>query len=161
MVVYHGTTLENAEMIKREGLRPKPESVFRTTRSDYDYGTLGGQYPNKVYITPDPKIAEMFALFRARYEKAKTGEEIKWGDIYLKKLSPEIHPTAKPAIVKITLPDSWKSTLEIDYQTEMYGGLTHDGPIPPEYVSDVIPVKGTWKADTAYKLAEDYVQNYY
>jgi hypothetical protein len=149
MVVYHGTTMDVAEKIKREGLRPNPDSAFLTTRTD-DFRTLGKH--DAVYVTTNKLVAKMFALFRAEYERVPEGTAIPWGELSLIKHGREIKKNAKPAIVKLDLPSNVIPRLEIDEQAGPLHAFKYPGILSPELVKAIEPIKGTWENDTISEL---------
>ncbi len=153
VVVYHGTTKTAAESIKREGLIPHRETAFNFERTDDDAGSIRNapyeQIP-LVYVTPIKEMAEAFARFRAKYERAKDGAIVQWGGLnepekrtandprpaQLKKLDSRREVTAEPAIVELTLPENFKHELLPDPNYETLG-FVYPGTIPAEYVEDV------------------------
>lgn len=95
-------------------------------------------------------MAEVFARFRAKYERAKDGAIVQWGGLnepekrtasdprpaQLKKLDSRREVTAEPAIVELTLPENLKHELLPDPNYETLG-FVYPGTIPAEYVEDV------------------------
>ena len=59
MIFYHGTTLDAAKQIKREGLKKIPDKALQIQNlKDYPF----------VYLLPDRRNAALYARFRAEYE---------------------------------------------------------------------------------------------
>jgi hypothetical protein len=142
LIIYHGTTVQAANKIKKEGLIPHRESAFDTIRSDDGVRLRAPYMPmeteERTYVTTKKTIAVMFAQFRTKYERAKPGEAIPWGNIEMIKHSGRQMKTANPAVIQFDIPDSWKDKLEEDVQAiSLYGALTCLCTIPPQYVRTV------------------------
>jgi hypothetical protein len=158
MIVYHGTTLSAARQIRKIGLIPHRETAFNTMRSDNGWklrdesGNTPMENEPRVYVTRRKDVAEMFAQFRAQYERAKPGEALPWGGLKLIKLG-RTQRKANPAIVELDIPEDIQ--LETDVQADMFDGLTCQCPIPADYVKAVKPLTFTMRNPAAF-VSQDY-----
>jgi hypothetical protein len=138
MIFYHGTTLDAAKQIKREGLKKIPDKALQIQAlRDFPY----------VYLLQDYNKAAMFARFRAIYERAPYGKDLSgippagynvFG-IPWKKLTKTRTPKAKPAIVVFDLPASVQSKLKRDPDSQT--GMVCQCVIPPQYVRAITEVR--------------------
>ena len=138
MILYHGTCDSFVPDNKREGLIPK-KHAFQLENSGL--AALFLKSPNDhnaVYLTASLATARVFADYRARYERATYGADVAFFDWDKRKLTHEIRPTAKPAIITINVPDSWKPYIKRDTQCppDNKAYWTYK-PIPPEYIQGV------------------------
>ena len=160
MILYHGTTVDIAEKIRLEGLKPHRETAFKFQREDR-FSRIDDhpmEHLPYVYVTPDRKLAEYFASFRARYERARYGEKIQWStEVSMRKYDERRNALATPAIIRFILPDDWNEKLEPDPQGDSkgrIGGFVEDGrevsytaqicgcSIPSNFVAEVLPLPG-------------------
>ena len=135
MILYHGTCDTFVPDIKREGLVPQKHKLQETIPGMNALFYNVENDHKAVYLSGSLETARLFAQFRADYERAKYHAVVMFGQAPKLKLSHEIRPTAKPAIITINVPDSWKPYLKRDTQTpaEMKAYWTTKA-IPPEYI---------------------------
>lgn len=138
MIFYHGTTLDAARAIQREGLIPHRETSFRLVDNR---GIKLHDLPNEqkpyIYLTTDLDLARMYALFRTKYERAPYGTPIDGGkDDKPRKLSYRVEPNAKPAIVQLDVPQTITRKLVPD-PLEDRSGYFCECVIPSSYVQEV------------------------
>jgi hypothetical protein len=138
MIFYHGTTLDAAKQIQREGLKKIPSRALQIQNlQDYPF----------VYLLPQLDKAEMYARFRAIYDRAPYGTDMsgippagynpfvgQWT-----KTSTTRNPKAKPAVVTIDLPTSFRARLRRDPDSGL--GLVCQCTIPPQYVRGIREVR--------------------
>lgn len=88
-----------------------------------------------VYVTSDRSTAKSYALTRARYLKAKPGALIKghrFPDLR-KRIDAPVDPTAQPALLKITLPQSWYVQNWVDHLGKTDGTVFRQ--IPAQFIT--------------------------
>lgn len=164
MIYYHGTTLEYARAIKREGLKPSPDREFIYQRDsdllfgdpislsqamEYHYSaTSENAGKMTVFLTKKEITARAFASFRAMYERADYGDKVPWShSVKMYKLSRSKDANAVPAIIVFDIPFTFASNIIPDEQTSGYAdymqGFKCHCTVPSEYVINVkaIPEK--------------------
>lgn len=141
VIAYHGTTESAAEQIKREGLRPHRQTAFQIQIAGTQ-AILRNEPEEQMpwaYVTFNRDVAESFAHLRANYERVPKSSIIpdtcvRFVNEFVK-LSDRVNPSARPALVEITLPPSWKRKLTQD-PAHTHGFVTST-PIPPKYIARV------------------------
>jgi hypothetical protein len=137
MIFYHGTTLDAAQKIKQSGLKKIHDNALQIENlRDYPY----------IYLLPIRHYAEMYARFRATYDRAAYGTDLSglpltgydFGMSWTK-LSKVQNPTAKPAVVTLSLPSSYRAKLKPDPDSGV--GLVCQCTIPPQYVRGIREVR--------------------
>jgi hypothetical protein len=97
-----------------------------------------------IYLSASLDTAKQFADFRARYERASYNHIVRWGHgVERIKLAHTVNPTAKPVVISVNVPDSWKPYIKPDEQTPAQAqAYWTDKPIPPKYITsfDKIPI---------------------
>ena len=143
MRYYHGTTLNAAQQIKREGLKPNREQKAYNLMAITLFGPINlrglpGEDQPVAYVTTDPKMARGYAKFRAQYEMADKGKVIvhEATGVGFIKLDPSCGCTEKPAVVIFDLPEELISQFQMDLQ-DFESAFIHYGVIPPEYIVDI------------------------
>ena len=135
MILYHGTCDSFVPDIKREGLIPK-KHPFQLENSGISAIFLRDPNDhNAVYLTASLATARVFADYRARYERASYGADVPFYGWDKCKREHESNPTAKPAVILVNVPDSWKPYIKRDTQCPPDNkAYWTDKPIPPKYI---------------------------
>lgn len=138
MILYHGTVDTFVPSIKQRGLLPHYHK-FHFENADRDLYTRPMHDVNGEYVTSEKWIAEVFADFRARFEHAKQGDVVMFGQGENGKIKTgkTIRPKAKAVVVEIHLPDSFRTALETDVQTPNDTAYVLTTPIPPVYITEI------------------------
>lgn len=140
MTFYHGTTLEAAQQIQKQGLIPR---ISRYELQDPDTGELienrAAETRPYVYLTRDTYVAKQYATFRAAYERAKKGEILDLAPVSfpVKKIADHVNANAKPAIVKIEVPETIAVNFTQDPQDYMETSLVCLCTIPSKYIQRI------------------------
>jgi hypothetical protein len=145
MIFYHGTTLDAARQIQKQGLIPHRESAYQLVDDNGDYlRDMPGEDKPYIYLQSQEQIAEDYARFRAMYERANYGQLIDTGDASqlaaMEKITRKRNPNAKPALVTFDVPEAMASQFEMDYQN-WDGGHVCLCVIPPKYITSVTEVR--------------------
>jgi hypothetical protein len=107
MIVYHGTSLERAEQIAREGLLPQDKGRFLV--DSFWLGGMNSDYTanrTQVHVTPLKDWAVEYAKLRVQYDNAKSGEAVVFGNNsdYVK-VAEEKFKATKPVVIWFSLPE--------------------------------------------------------
>jgi len=143
MIFYHGTTLDAARQIQKQGLVPHRESAYQLVDDRGDYlRDMPGEDKPYIYLQDNPTIARNYAIFRANYERAHKGEQIEvdmlLSEMY--KTASEQNPNAKPALITFDIPSTIARKLKRDPQN-WQGGHVCLCMIPPKYITSVTEVR--------------------
>jgi hypothetical protein len=140
VIFYHGTTLESARSIQREGLKPHRENAYRIETNGIKLRNVPSEKLPYIYLTTDQRMAELYADFRTQYAHAPRGAAIDGGGIYKPvKLTTKRWPNAKPAIVELDIPQTIVNSFRPDPQEDR-GGYTCLCIIPPQYIRSIAEV---------------------
>jgi RNA:NAD 2'-phosphotransferase (TPT1/KptA family) len=139
MILYHGTCDTFAESIRREGLIPKKHPLQQKQVGLAALFTKSVHEHKAIYLTTSLETAKHFAQFRADYERAKSNQIVMFGNYNERiKLSTTIIPNAKPAIVVVDLPPSWKPDIKSDPNTPKADrAYWTTKAIPPSYIQSI------------------------
>lgn len=154
---FHGTTLERAMSIAKEGLRFLPDERFQIIAPNGKKMADVDGNDGKVFVTSDFFLAKRYALFRAAYEQAVPGSMVKFPFApekfnYLK-YGENVSVKAEPAIVAINVP---KYALFFDKPS---GQNYYKGDIPANDVMGVLDVAGKPLLDKDWQIADsDFTQ---
>lgn len=149
MILWHGTTLDAAKLIARDGLKPDASRAYKQAKVGIDGLILNlrdyepsGKY---VFLAPNKLQAEWFAQYRTQYERLPYGAFVtnppsddRDG---FQKLSTEVNPDAKPALLKINLTRQLRC--EWDYASSNPEHPTYRCPeiIKPSEIAEVFPLE--------------------
>ena len=144
MRYYHGTTMNAAQQIKREGLKPNREAKSYNLMSETWFGPpihlrdLPGENLPVVYVTTNSEMARGYAKFRTQYEMVGKGEAVvhEATGVEFRKLDPSCGCKETPAVVVFDLPEELTDQFHIDIQ-DFNAAFIHYGVIPPEYIVDI------------------------
>jgi hypothetical protein len=142
MILYHGTCDTFVPDIKREGLTPTKHPMQLENAGLCEL-LLKNKHDEKsaLYLTASLDTARQFADFRARYERTPYDHIVTFGPTggnTKRKLSHAVHPTAKPVIVSVNVPDTWKPYIHADPQipSEAKAYWTSKA-IPPQFIKRI------------------------
>ena len=144
MRYYHGTTMNAAQQIKREGLKPNREAKSYNLMRETEFGRtirlrdMPGENQPVTYVTTNPEMARGYAKFRTQYEMAGKGEAVVHATTgaEFRKLDPSCGCKETPAMVVLDLPEELTDQFQMDIQ-DFNGAFIHYGVIPPEYIVDI------------------------
>jgi hypothetical protein len=143
MIFYHGTTLDAARQIQKQGLIPHRESAYRL--KDLYRGVilrkLQGEDKPYIYLQSEKDIAEDYARFRAAYESSAYHAVIDMPRLEpMVKLARKRNPDAKPALITFDLSEYMSRQFTMDPQN-WQGGHVCLCVIPPKYITSVTEVR--------------------
>lgn len=144
MTLYHGTTIQAARAILSEGIWPNGNgngSSFKLVRLD-DYSPVETSN-GFVFLSQNPDGAKRFASFRAKFDRAKDGDRVLYGagNVPMVKLTNWHQPTARPAIVRVNIPETVTGRLVRDWGVD-FSGWKYPGIVLPEWINGVLTLGG-------------------
>jgi hypothetical protein len=148
MTVWHGTTLESANQIAREGLKPDASRAFDQVKSDgLDYEGIPLRVTEAtgkfIFVTADKLQAEWFAQYRTRYEITPVGSFVVPPLLFqdgIKKIGGIYRPDAKPALVQFEIPPTFNGQWSYDPELTTEPVARCACKLPAEYVKGVFPL---------------------
>jgi hypothetical protein len=142
MIFYHGTTLDAARQIQKQGLVPHRETAYDLIDAiGRKLRDMPGENRPYIYLDIDRDMAQSYAKFRAAYERADYQEPIDGGMAMRPlKLAKEKNPNAKPAVISFDVPSTIARKFKLDMQ-EPRGARVCLCMIPPKYITSVTEVR--------------------